>query len=53
MFTWAEADDAQIKKNFEARGSNKFIYIIVGIRKKMEQPSWMGDASYAKFSAHW
>ena len=53
MYTWAEADDAQIKKNFEARGSNKFISITKAVRKKKSQPLWMGDAAYAKLSAHW
>ena len=53
MYTWAEADDAQIKKNFEARGSNKFISITKAVRKKKSQPLWMGDAAYAKLSAYW
>ena len=46
-------DDAEIKKNFEARGSNKYISITKAVRKKKSQPLWMGDLAYAKLSAHW
>ena len=53
MYTWAEADDAEIKKNFEARGSNKYISITKAVRKQKSQPLWMGDLAYAKLSAHW